>query len=178
MSYVLQSYVIDLQVLTSAIGSKDQALLRSVIESDPDAFEEVLGGREIQPQQALSELVMDLALDPEQGHAYGNALEKLCAHLGSGLPVKYWDAVRDAALSATGVDKILEESGPPVKLPRVDDFPIIGHIPAEKMVVTMKEMRLRLQNCRDDGVTDLLEEFIEWLEQAETEKKGLVLVYH
>jgi len=178
MSYVLQPYIIDLKALTSAIGSKDQVLLQSVIESDPEAFEEVLGGREIQPLQALGDLVMGAPCNPEQGHAYGQALERLCAHLGSGLPLRHWDAVRDAALSATGVDKILEESGPPVKLPRVDDFPIIGHIPAEKVVMTMKEMRLRLQNCRDDGVTDLLEEFIEWLDQAEAEKKGLVLIYH
>lgn len=177
MSYVLQPYVIDLEALTSAIGSKNQALLQSVIDSDPEAFEEVLGGREIQPQQALSDLVMGLPLDPEQGHAYGNALEKLCAHLGSGLSLKYWDAVRDAALGATGVDKILEESGPPVKLPRAQDGPVIGHIAAGRIAMTMKEMRLRLQNCRDDGVTDLLEEFIGWLDEALAENKGLVLIY-
>src|SRR5690349_10292438 len=154
MSYVLQPYVIDLQALTSAIGSKDQSLLQSMIESDPEAFEEVLGGREIQPEQALSDLVMGVALDRKQGNAYGNALEKLCAHLGSGLPLKHWDAVRDAALTATGVGKILDESGPPVRLPMVDDFPVIGHIPVEKIETTMKEMRLRLQNCRDDSLAD------------------------
>jgi hypothetical protein len=178
MSYALVPYLIDLKKLTAAAGSKDKRLVDAVVKAHLKAFEESGSGGEKSLRDALTELVMGDELDSDYGHVYGYALEKVCRHLGKRLDVQYWDATRTDALEDTGVERLLEESGSPVPLPRIFDFPSIGHIPADKIKATLKDMRERLDDCGDADLRDLLKEFVSWLEDALSQKKALMLFYY
>ena len=178
MSYALVPYLIDLKKLTETAGGKDKSLIDAVIQAHLKAFEESASGDAKSLRDALTELVMGNQLDSDHGHVYGYALEKLCRHLGKQLDVQYWDATRTAALEDTGVGRLLEESGSPVPLPRICDFPSIGHIPEAKIETVLQDMRERLRNCDDADLRDLLKEFADWLDEALKQKKALILFYY
>jgi hypothetical protein len=176
MSYVLTPFMIDLSKLRAAVGSKDAALVRAIRASKPEKFEKVDQQGDLSLGDALSRLVMGDKLGQDQAHQYGYALEALCHHLGEVIWPDVWGGVRWAAMEDTGVDAVME-SGPPVPLPPINDFPTIGFLEAA-------EIRRRVEEMGDEGLTnddedlqELLEEFEGWLRTAASKGKDLVFFY-
>jgi hypothetical protein len=63
MSYSLIPYLVDLDQLRTAVGSKDEALLAAIATSNPDAFQGDEDDDEITVGQALRHLVTGEAPD-------------------------------------------------------------------------------------------------------------------
>jgi hypothetical protein len=143
LSYTLVVYLLDLDELRRAVGSRDEALLSAVIADDPEAFEpeepDPDDREEIPPGEALRHLVMGEKHDPGSAHQYGYALEHLCRHLGRRLEGGWWESIRWTVLQATGMEEIL--AGPPVPLPPNDSFPVIGFLTPEQVRPLAEKLR-------------------------------------
>jgi hypothetical protein len=141
VSYSLNPYLVDLDALARAVGSKDESIIAAVTARDPEAFAEDDGDdEEISLGRALRDLVMGNPPVEESAHQYGYALEQLCDHLGKRLDGEdVWEGIRWEVLEATGMEEIMERK-PPVPLPKTDDFPAIGHLTAAEIA----EMTARL----------------------------------
>ncbi len=155
MSYSLVPYLVDLNDLRRAIGSKDTELLEAVIQGDPDRFppddlDESDG--EVSGCRALRDLVMGTVPEAGSGHPYGYALERLCDHLGRRLDADMWESIHWEVLEDTGFEAVLSGSGSPVPLPPIDDFPTIGHLTPEQVQEIVRNMRGgRLKTAAPDG---------------------------
>ena len=175
MSYSLVPYQIDLAKLRDAVGGQDTQLIESIRAQDPERFDS--DEYELSLGEALKQLVMGEELGTTATHQYGYALEKMADHLGQRLPFDLWCGVRWAAMEDSGVAPILE-SGPPVPLPKIPDFPGIGFLERDKiatMVTTMGEEGL---TDDDEDLEELLKEFEEWLRAADRAKEDLLLFYY
>ncbi len=122
MGYTLSAYVIDVDRLRAASGSGDKRLLRSVIKSNPDEFDDEddfpEGSSRLPLATALEHIINGESLG-EDYTQYAYALEELCRYLGVNCLADRWD------ICTTGVNRILE-TGPPIELPPKADFPSIG----------------------------------------------------
>jgi hypothetical protein len=175
MSYSLIPYAIELKHLRASVGSKKKALVEAVIKGHPKRFKEEASSGEVSLRDALTHLVMGESQDDDSGHVYGYALEELCRHLGTELKVDLWCGVRWEAMEILLLEKLLKESGSPVELPFIPDFPAIGHIAASDVARTLKEVQERKAGTTDTDLRDLLSEFQGWLKMARTGGKDLVL---
>jgi hypothetical protein len=135
VSYSLVPYAVDLNQLRAALGSKDEALLTAILESDPERFEEDEDEGELSLRAALRHLVMGLNRRNDSGYQYGYALEHLCAYLGERLDSDEWESIRWEVLEETGMVEIMEGNGSPVRLSRINDFPSLGHLTPEQVRV-------------------------------------------
>lgn len=175
MSYSLVPYVIDLAQLRAAIGSRNQSLIAAIVEKHPRQFESP--DSELPLEQALTQLVMGEELGETATHQYGYALELLADQLGQKLPFDLWSGIRWDAMEDSGVASIMD-SGPPVSLPAISDFPNIGYIEQDKIAQMVAAMD-------DEGLTndvpdleELLKEFEGWLRMAAQAKKDLLFFYY
>lgn len=145
MSYTLMPYLVDLEELRRAVGSKDEALLAVMKQSMPEVFEEeeVVDheeDEELSLGQAVRHLVMGEPPDTESAHQYGYALEQLCRHLGEEPEERdCWCDIRWTVLETTGMEEVLK-TGSPVPLPPINDFPTIGHLKAEQIEAIVAKM--------------------------------------
>ena len=175
MSYTLVPYMIDLDRLRAAVGSKDAALVEAVRSKGPEQFDS--DEYDLTLGQALTQLVMGEKLGRDDTHQYGYALEKLAAHLGRRLPLDLWSGVRWAAMEDSGVAPIMD-SGPPVNLPKIDDFPTIGYLPREQIADMVGKMGDEGLTNEDEELEELLKEFEAWLREAAKAKQDLLLFYY
>ena len=182
MSYTLTTYLVDLDELRSSVGSKDDELIRSIIASNSDEFDDADDfeeGTEYLPlADALRQLIDGSDLDPREYTQYGYALEEVCRYVGQ--PAMEWTALRWEGVEAVGLGRWLVEPGLPVPLPPTDDdFPYIGYLtvpqiePERERVLTLKGSL----GDGADGVIRLLDEYEGWLTEAIRRKKGIVLFY-
>lgn len=143
MSYSLMPYAINLDQLRNAVGSKDEALLAEIQEANPEAFaEDDHDEDEISVGRALRDLIMGHPPVAASAHQYGYALKVLVEHLGEWLPSDMWESITWRVLQTTGMGDLLQDSGTPVPLPKMDDgFPAIGHLTADRV----KELASKLQ---------------------------------
>jgi hypothetical protein len=135
MSYSLMPYAVDLQRLRSAVGSKDEALLAEIQEANPATFaDDDPDEDEISVGGALRDLIMGHAPVVVSAHQYGYALKVLVEHLGEWLPSDMWEGITWRVLQTTGMGDLLQNSGSPIPLPKMDDgFPVFGHLTAERV---------------------------------------------
>jgi len=178
MSYALAGYLIDLEKLRSAVGSRDKALIKAVIDEDPKAFAAAPSKDDISLKDALTHLIMGEPMDARSAHQYGYALEQFCRHLGTRVESRRWDTVRLEALEDTGIEKLMDKNGPPVALPSIRDFPAIGHVPASAIRAALDEVQERYDAATDDDLRDLLSDYEGWLLAALEQNKSLVLFYY
>lgn len=176
MSYTLVPYMIDLAKLRATIGSKDAGLIKSIAKKDPkifaaDNYEPVTVG------QACEHLVMGGKLVKKAGHQYGYALAKLAEHVGKRLSIDMWSGVGWAAMEDSGVARIME-SGPPVKLPKINDFPVIGFLDSGRVTDMVEKMGDEGLTNENDELEELLKEFEAWLRKTAKAKKDLLLFYY
>jgi hypothetical protein len=141
MSYTLIPYLVDLEALRRAAGSKDEALIAAAAEREPGLFEpENADEDEIPEGEALRHLVMGTPPDKRSTHQYGYALKSLCEHLGERLDADYWESIHWDVLEATGMEEILTRTGSPVPLPPIDSFPAIGHLKAADIAAMVAKL--------------------------------------
>jgi len=175
MSYSFVPYMIDLGKLRAAIASKNVKLIASIRKEDPKRFDSEQ--YDLTLGQALTQLVMGERLGDKATHQYGYALEKLARHLGKPLPLDLWCGVRWEAMEGSGVAPIME-SGPPVKLPKIPDFPSIGFLERDKIAQMVKKMGAEGLTNEDEELEELLKEFEGWLREAEKAKQDLLFFYY
>ena len=128
MGTTLTPIAVDLDKLRAACGSRDRALLDSVVRKfrrDFEQFDEMgedldAGGDDDPPagstltmKEALGHLVMGEEYNPKAGFMYGYALEFLCRHIGTKLPNDQWSSLRSSWSWFPDVDNALEELGVP-----------------------------------------------------------------
>jgi hypothetical protein len=117
----------------------------------------------------------------------GYALERLCGDVGARLPTRAWSAMHldvfadvDAALAAQGLPVTLAprfEAAPPVALPPIDDFPMIGHVSAQEVASLRAELAgVDLDRAGEAG--ELIGEFQAWLGEAATRGLALIFFYY
>lgn len=216
MSYTLAPYFVDLDELRRVLGRRDEALLAAVIRSsaedeeadEPEASTDGVDD-EITVTLALRHLVRGEAPVLGYGHQYGYALEQLCRYLGAQPEERdAWCGIHWEVLEATGVDQVLEKSGPPVELPAISDFPTIGYLPADEITATVGKLgaghlksaapsgRKPRRSVRsgllglllsrifqrapleDEDLRELMTEYESWLREAATKGKSLVFFYY
>ena len=175
MSYTLIAYMIDLPQLRSAVGGKDAALVRAVRKTNPAKFDADEDGLSL--GDALEQLVMGREPGKKATHQYGYALEHLCRHLGKMVPVDLWSGVRWEAMEDSGVAEIMN-SGPPVKLPKIPDFPLIAFLDRTQVADRVKRMGAAGLTHEDEELQEMLGEFEGWLRAAAKGKKDLVFFYY
>lgn len=209
MSYNLVPFLVDLDQLRGAIGSKDTTLLAALQRANPDAFQYDEDDEGISLGQALKHLVMGERPDPASAHQYGYALMELCGHLGEEVAERdLWSSIRWEVLESTGADQLLSQTGPPVPLLPMDDFPVMGHLQAAEIAALVaklgngrvttaapsgrkprRSLRSRLIGWLFSGLTrrepmtaedvrECLEEYEGWLREAAAKHKSLVFFYH
>lgn len=142
MSSTLTPYLVDLEELRRAVGSKDESLLSAVIQGNEEDFgREDDDEDEIPLGRALRHLVMGEPPDTGSAHQYGYALMRLCDHLGTTTSsLDLWSGVQWDCVESTGLDEVFDRSGPPVPLPPSDDFPTIGFLTAEEIASTVSKL--------------------------------------
>ncbi len=205
------TYAIDLERLRRAVGSKDETLLSELRSAHPEYFaddDHVDEEGEISHARALTDLIMGNPLVEESAHQYGYALKLLCEHLGEWLPSDYWESITWRVLQGTGMGELLQNSGSPVPLPKIADFPTIGYLTAERVKelasklgdrapttvdLSGKKKRRSLQQWLvdkviekithrpmpgDEDLVECMEEYAGWLRDAAEEGKALVFFYY
>jgi hypothetical protein len=179
MSYVLTAYLVDIPQLKSLIGSKDESIVDTIVENNPEIFEdEDEFDDEVVLSEALRQLIMGEAMDEEEAHQYGYALRELCDHSGKLQKCEHWNGVRWAAVEQCGLEELLTKFGPPISLPPIDGGPHIGHIRREQVKEHQKAAQSRAATAKDSDVRQLLDEYNTWLEAAAKKNLDLVFFYH
>jgi hypothetical protein len=174
MSYVLTPYLVDLNKVQQAFGSRDEALVATLIKGSPQQADEEA---ETLKAKVLRDLIMGEASDPELAEEYGFALEMLCAHVGEVIPPNAWCGVRWAAVNKAGLAPLLTQVGPPVPLPRRGDYPTVGHLTADQVAAKVAELGDTHLTSDDQDMQELLQEYEGWLRQAALKGKAIVLFY-
>jgi len=131
MSYTLLPYLVDLDALRGALGSRDEALFAAIVGGDPDEFADDGEDGELSLARALRHLIQGKPLLATAAYQYGYALEHLCRYYGEMLPSDCWESIRWQVLEQTGFAEVLDRTGPPVPLPPSTDFPRIAHLTPE-----------------------------------------------
>ncbi|MDR3109863.1 MAG: hypothetical protein LBU65_09290 [Planctomycetaceae bacterium] len=166
MSYTVSFFLIDIEKLRSVIGGKDLSIVDKidVDEENRSYLEALLLGSESGQDDDSSE--------------YGYALEKIVEHLfGESEAVPEFEDLRYGEFDNPPLDWILQ-SGSPVKLPPIEDFPYVGHR-------TIAEMRNALDSWDDEKYDDFEPEIQEMIEgmfsvfqTAIEKKKDLITFYY
>jgi hypothetical protein len=178
MSYVLTPFLIDLEQLRKAVGSRDESLLAAVVDAsrspDPDVDLRCEGQVPLSPE--LRQLVMGDPLDDESGSEYGYALQLLCRHLGQEILPDVWEGVRWAAVVDAGLEEPFETRGAPVRLPD-RDFPAIAYLTAEEIAQRISQLEHGHLTSEDRDLQELLDEYEGWLREAASKGKAIVFFY-
>ena len=145
MSYELRAFAVDVDQLSSLVGSGNKALFNTVIDDftpqldhfDDVFFDEIDRG-DPTVQTALRHILIDGVIPPRSpGYPYGYALELLCHHVGwqltgpfGGIDIAWLEEV-DRALDRAGAPPgyralVLVSGRLPLPIPRPSDFPGIG----------------------------------------------------
>jgi hypothetical protein len=177
--------------------------LDEALSSDDDDVDDVEEAREprreLSTGAALVHLILGGTPNPSVGFKYGYALFHLCLTLGDVPDHDAWCSIRsqtldgvDAFLKAAGikpkaftVDKFLINRGPPVTMPRPDDFPSIGYLDRDEVTAVLAMLDparldpvLAAQSARKrEWLREMTAELRSWLETCARTKLDLVCFY-
>jgi hypothetical protein len=133
-------------------------------------------GDEISEKQAAADLVAGRVTRPGDAHQYGYALERLCRMLGT--PLGAIEGKR-GILSHLGLDTRLREKRSPVRLPRRDDFPVIGFLTADEVQGELEGLRaLDLSFPQSAEIEHDRRTFFKCLQNAAKKGVGIVAFYY
>jgi hypothetical protein len=155
--------------------------------------------RELSTGAALVHLIHGGNPDPSVGYKYGYALFHLCLTLGDVPDHDAWCSIRsealdgvDAFLKAAGVkpksftvDEFLVNRGPPVPMPRPEDFPSIGYLERDEVPAVLALLAparldpvLAKQTARKrDWLGEMTAELRSWVEACARAERDLVSFY-
>ncbi len=175
MSYVLTAYILDLADLKSAVGSKDRSIIRDIEPMIEESFDEDEEEEADAQRAAVCALVMGEPMDPDNAQ-YGHALWNICRVKGEEFLPDAWGGIRWDSVEACGLEDLLTKTGPPVALPPSEDFPNIGYIKRD-MIAKYIEAAEEQKEKSTPNVVGLLDEYLSWLERAQSENKDIVFFY-
>jgi hypothetical protein len=180
MSYSLRAYLVTLDEVRRTVGSRDSALVKAIVDYHPEAFAEEPDpdDEEIPLAQALEELVAGEFRHPNSAHQYGYALEEVCDYLGEELPSDCWCDIRWICLKETGMERVFDQVGCPVKLPpNPGSFPAIGHLAGDAIGRLLAELGDGHLTHEDEEFQEMLDEYEDWLRTAAAQGKDLIFFY-
>jgi hypothetical protein len=183
-----------------------QYVMKAFLEDDgDDEYEEEEEEEDLEPQRSVStgaalvHLIMGGKPDPSLGFKYGYALYHLCETLGEIPDHDSWCSIRwrtlewiDAFFKKAGIKRkqfsiedLLATRGPPVKMPRPDDFPAIGYVELGEMPAILKLLDpakmdpLIAKAAEDDQewLTGMVSELRTWLKRCLDTKRDLICFY-
>ena len=178
MSRGVMAYAVDLDQIRALLEvPSEQAMTRTMRGNDAAELEvlrTIVGGGA--PVLPASE--------------YAHMLERLCDRLGRTLPNNSlspgsWQLLQSivqttpAAFVAQGLDtKKLFFGGPPVHLPAVEDYPVMGHLdlPELRRVATLLES-VDLTSSEPEA-DDALADIADWVVMAVAANQGIVSFYY
>jgi hypothetical protein len=175
MSYVLTAYLVDLGDLKSVFGSKDQSMIRAIEPVIEETYDDDQDEADAQ-RAAVQALVMGEALDPGKAAQYQCALWDICREKGEELLPDAWGGIRWDSVEACGLEELLTKTGPPVPLPPHQDIPFVGHVRHENIAQYIEAAEDQKAKA-DPNVGDLLDEYIGWLEMAQSKNRDIVFFY-
>ena len=177
MGYGIMPYLVNVNVLRSPHTYTDDAEDFLAWVQDRHCKDDEYGPT----RESLREMFFGEPLTGSQGHVYGYTLEALCKTFGGHLsnscwypaPSSWFDTVRDA-LAEVGVrfdPNDLIYSGPPVKLPPIDDFPVIGCLRRDEATPVAEALDAAdLSAISDPGVAESVAELHGWLKKCKDDK--------
>ena len=179
MSYSIHPYLLNLSELENSFRSGSQAWADALVgkfehelkQNDEWFKSEIVGGSP-SLAKALRELIMGSPSSTRHVFQYGYALELLCRHFGRKLENAGFVEYHSGWLEKVGGVSAVLGAGPPVAIPRSNDFPMIGHATPRDAI---KILATEPTEGNDPEVEEAREVFRWWLEQAVKESKGLVL---
>jgi hypothetical protein len=200
VSYAIMPYAVHLKGVESMIGSGSERLLDDLLAGRARELQDIdelrgdlgLDGDEVtSAHDALRHMIMGEEYDDRVGFLYGYCLKILIeAHRSSEwLPNNGWSAMRfgwfatvGSELKAAGVDfdpLDLIFGGVPFTLPRIDDFPNIGHTaPGEMPALLEKFGGMDAGAVTEYGALDAIREVEGWLTTCHRSGRDLVCLYH
>lgn len=180
----MTAYAVDLELLKSVLGSKDEALLSRLMAAYSadlaqldEWFEDDIEDGAPSSGQALKELVSGDAPKSVSGVAqYGYALEILCRGIGQVMyPAHLTQLSTDWLAGRSGLDQLGTSPGPLLGLvPIPFDFPGVGCVAPDEVESRIAEGRAAAAVATDVGTRECYAEYIGWLEAAR--KKGVALL--
>ncbi len=177
MSYSTAIYAVDLQLLESSFGSKDVDMLRHIkrqyghlFQEADEWFDDKISQGVPTLEEAIAELIEGTLTAPAlAAFQHGYALEMLCRHFGARLNS---DAL--GMIEGMGVAERLALSGPPIAIPRSEDFPVIGYMTYQQTVAELQRMEGKTFSYTDKYVETAHMQLKSCLEEAERRRVGLV----
>ncbi len=136
MSYAFHAWALDLEALRTRCATR--STLAEVVAAQPEAVADF--GRwfadEIEEGAPRLDQALGRLLQGDSGHGWAQAyaLELICRHIGQRLPDEGLSGIRwswvervDQALASAGCPfRLAELEDPPVRLPTIPDFPMVG----------------------------------------------------
>jgi hypothetical protein len=171
------AYLVDLDRLRSAVGSKDARLLAFLEEKHADFLlqeEERItlygeGEHEISPREALRRLI-EGDIPPDSYAGCIAAFEILCTHVGERLDDE--DLLGD--LWDLDIETALLRSGPPIPLAGLEDR--IGFLTVDQAADEFERLKDRDLSHPDEDIEAAREKLRYFIEQARSRGKALVTV--
>ncbi|MDT0322458.1 DUF7691 family protein [Streptomyces millisiae] len=193
MSYGVMAFAADLEWFRGILGCGDRAIVDSDLASWADQLDEIDRSLGLTPEAGCRLAYERMIMGGEQvGHpaTYGYCFELFCMRLATYLPNDHWSgmdsrwfgAVRDA-LREGGVPDFdpasLIRNGPGVPLPRIADFPRIGHVPRERVPALRRELDgLNPDAVADPDALEAIRQMRDWLWACEEGGRSLICFYH
>jgi hypothetical protein len=172
-------YAVDVERLKAVLGAVNQPLVDALYAEQEGFLDSIDAIDEDAPVYCIEAVVHLLNDEPDEdvpGYLYGYALQAICAHIGEELPdvgdivgASDWIEEVDAALKKKRVPIRLSDlvyGGSPVPIPEPDDYPFIGHWPADKLPAALAALRQADPADLDDETAEAFKRIGEWLEAA------------
>ncbi|MBL8851267.1 MAG: hypothetical protein JNG89_16415 [Planctomycetaceae bacterium] len=177
MSSLLQVYAVPLYKLNVLMGSRSEKSLNAILLLQQDFLLRISNDdeEEITCAQALAELVNGEVSSEHLGHLYGYALQAICAAIGKRLPdldvVSSLDWINefDQALAQQQIPLSLMSlmyCGPPVAIPRPDDFPFIGGWTPEEVAAAVAPLDAMNTDRLNNDHAEALRTIKSWVKQT------------
>lgn len=179
MGYSAQAYAVDIDRIRSAFGSRDETLLRAIEQAFADDLrrsDEWFSGEISRGAPTLREALAQILRGKITGREgtefqYGYAVELLCKHLGHSLDTDDgFEFVDDLELPTS-----LTTSGPPLPIPTLTDFPVIGFLTANQVGEEYARLKDQDLSHDDEDIAAAREEFRSYLQQANDLGLGIAM---
>ena len=176
MGYSTLFYSVDLERLTSLVGSNDKTLSDLFAQKFPDELESRLDDNEPILADAFADLIAKTFSHPDSGHQYGYALEMLCRIIGDHLPDD--DAIGD--LAPLEIASPLESPKHPINIPKeMNDFPRISYLePTEVKIEFIRLSSIDIAFPNDEDIEEAREAYKNCIDLAAEQNLAVVTFYY
>ncbi len=200
MSSTMTGYAVDFGRLKSIYGGTEKPLLEKILvqrrselrDLNDDVFADDIEAGRLTMQQALKEIFDGKISDPKSGAQYLYALEQICQTIGNWMVPSVLSGIAGGWITKTfgpvlakkwklkGVLTLEElmEKGPPLPLPKADDFPAVGSFSPEEVDAALDKLWRVDRTDVDPEVLEGVVEIEGWLKTAQKAGVGLITYYY